>query len=216
MPSSPRKPVEKTIPAGTFLQHISREIYRGDPLYFGKDAINRFDDPAGVFGVLYLVYDLPTGLMESVFHGHQWHRARSQRSISRSELESRMVRVVKVNHDLNLCDLASPGAAVKGFGQNAAQLSTRRYTGTQALSATIAQRLGSNEQPYDGILYPSRNNPGSVCIGLFDGAAAKVSIAEDIRLDDHRDWPSFKHEFSITVVTSKRRSRRGYRPGKRP
>jgi hypothetical protein len=206
------KSVEIRIPAGTFLQHISREKNRGDPLYYGKDAVNRFDDPAGAFGVLYLVYDLATGLMETVFHDHRWDRAVSQRSIATAELESRMVRVVKVRDDLDLCDLASSGAAVKGFGQNAAQLSTRRYAGTQALSAAIAQIVGSNKKPYDGILYPSRNNPGSVCVALFERAEAKVKVVDDIRLDDHRDWPSFQHEFSVAVVTSKRRLRPPHRP----
>jgi hypothetical protein len=212
LPPLPATPVDIGIAAGTFLQHISREQYRGDPLYFGKDAVNRFDDPARLFGTLYLVYDLPTGLMETVFHDHQWHREGARRSIARSELEARMVRIVQVDHDLTLCDLASPGAAVKGFGRNAAQLSARRYSSTQALSATIARHIGSGGQRYDGILYPSRNNPGSACVALFDRAVGKISVADDIRLDDHRDWPSFQRDFSVAVVPSTRRERSGKRP----
>src|SRR3546814_5425465 len=41
-------------------------------LYFGRSGTNRYDDPAGAYGMLYLGRDLPTALMESVFHKHQW------------------------------------------------------------------------------------------------------------------------------------------------
>ena len=59
---------QTTIAAGQLLQHISRVAYRGTPLYFSRDGANRYDSPGMSYGVFYLGFDLPTALMESVFH----------------------------------------------------------------------------------------------------------------------------------------------------
>src|SRR3546814_13683820 len=72
------------IDAGELLQHVSRVVYRGSRLYYGRGSTNRYDDPARAYGVLYLGRDLPTALMESVFHKHQW-LADTQRSIALKE-----------------------------------------------------------------------------------------------------------------------------------
>ena len=60
------------IDADKRLQHMSRIAYRGSLLYYGRDGTNRHDDPTRDYGVLYLGRDLPTALMELVFHKHQW------------------------------------------------------------------------------------------------------------------------------------------------
>jgi hypothetical protein len=196
----PFTPVEAQVRRGTYLHHVSRERYRNGRLHFGTDAINRYDDPAGGYGVLYLAWDLATALMESVFHQHRWSRPSAKRAITLSEVRKRMVRIVRVENDLTLCDLASPGAAAIGFGLNAEQLATRRYSRTQALSAQIATLSSASGAPFDGILYPSRNNPGARCVALFDRAASSVAVDDDIRLDEHRDWPAFQNEFKIQIL----------------
>lgn len=81
------------IDAGELLQHVSRVVYRGSPLYYGRGSTNRYDDPARAYGVLYLGRDLPTALMESVFHKHQWLDD-AKRSIALKEVQGRMVRAV--------------------------------------------------------------------------------------------------------------------------
>jgi hypothetical protein len=53
MPSLSTLPIQ-TVDARTLLQHVSRGIYRDRPLYFGRDCVSRYDDPAKSFGVLYL------------------------------------------------------------------------------------------------------------------------------------------------------------------
>lgn len=55
-------------------------------------STNRYDDPARAYGVLYLGGDLPTALMESVFHKHQW-LADTKRSIALFERAQAKVRV---------------------------------------------------------------------------------------------------------------------------
>jgi hypothetical protein len=182
------------------LQHVSREIYRGAPLHFGRAIQHRYDDPGGIYGVLYLAYNLPTALMESAFHKHRWWRVGARRKITLSEVRSRMVRIVGVGAELTLCDLVSEGAATQAFGLNASQLVTRRYGSTRALSARIARLTASSGAPFDGILYPSHNNPGARCIALFNRAAGKICVHEDLRLDEHTDWPAFVRDFDVAVL----------------
>lgn len=73
------------IDAGELLQHVSRVVYRGSPLYYGRSRTNRYDDPTRAYGVLYLGRDLPTALMESVFHKPQTSVACGQETLDRAE-----------------------------------------------------------------------------------------------------------------------------------
>ncbi|HBO7569885.1 TPA: RES family NAD+ phosphorylase, partial [Pseudomonas aeruginosa] len=146
------------IDAGELLQHVSRVVYRGSPLYYGRSGTNRYDDPARTYGVLYLGRDLSTALMESVFHKHQW-LADEKRSIALKEVESRLVRAVGVLDDVRLADLTAEGVMAGYFGLNLEQLASRDYTHTQQVSAQVHAMLGDDGQPlFDGVLYPSRNN----------------------------------------------------------
>lgn len=108
------------------LQHVSRVAYRGTPLYYGRDGTNRYDDPAKNYGVTYLGRDLPTALMESVFHKHQWDQD-TKRSITLAEVQSRLVRAVGVVDALQLADLTAAGVMANYFGLNLQQLASRDY-----------------------------------------------------------------------------------------
>ncbi|MCT0714750.1 RES family NAD+ phosphorylase, partial [Pseudomonas aeruginosa] len=159
------------IDAGELLQHVSRVVYRGSPLYYGRSSTNRYDDPARAYGVLYLGRDLPTALMESVFHKHQW-LADTKRSIALKEVQARMVRAVGVMDDVLLADLTAPGVMAGYFGLNLEQLASRDYTHTQQVSAQVHAILGDDGQAlFDGVLYPSRNNYPAKSIALFERAA---------------------------------------------
>lgn len=200
------------VAAGEMLQHVSRTRYRGLPLHFGRDGSNRYDAADGSFGVLYLGPDLPTALMESVFHNHQWHR-RKARSISVGEIGSRMVRAVGVVRDLFLADLTAPGAVVQYFGLNLAQLSSRRYTHTQGVAKAIHGFVDASGAPvFDGLSYPSRNNYPASCVALFDRAASKVQVFADIDLAHHAEWPGFVGGYAIAVVDPGRLCRRRASP----
>ncbi|MBI2747991.1 MULTISPECIES: RES family NAD+ phosphorylase [Comamonadaceae] len=188
------------IDAGELLQHVSRIAYRGSPLYYGRDGTNRYDDPEQAYGVLYLGRDLPTALMESVFHKHQW-LVDTKRSIALNEVQSRMVRAVGVLEDLRLADLTAPGVMAGRFGLNLEQLASRDYTHTQQVSAQAHAMLGDDGLPlFDGVLYPSRNNYPAASIALFERARAKISVIEDIDLVDHVDWPRFVATYRIGVA----------------
>lgn len=187
------------INAGELLQHVSRIDYRGTPLYYGRSATNRYDDPLGKYGVLYLGQDLATALMESVFHKHHWDRS-PKRSISLAEIHQRMVRVVGVLEPLNLADLTAPGIMAGYFGLNLQQMTRRNYAHTQQVSAHVQAMHSEDGQPtFDGVLYPSRNNYPASSIALFEQANPKVTVCADIDLPDHEEWPNFVESYCICV-----------------
>ncbi|PWC16715.1 RES family NAD+ phosphorylase [Brenneria corticis] len=185
--------------ASELLQHVSRIVYRGDALYYGRDAINRYDDPARVYGMLYLGQDLPTALMESVFHKHQWSKA-PVRSITLAEVQNRLVRAVGVLDDLRLADLTASGVMAGYFGMNLEQLSCRDYSYTQQASSRIYAMKDADGMPlFDGILYPSRNNYPGTSIALFERAGKKVGVIDDIDLTEHVEWPGFVARYGIGI-----------------
>ena len=187
------------IDSGTLLQHVSRVVYRDQPLYYGRDGTNRYDAPARNYGVLYLGRDLSTALMESVFHKHQWNKD-ARRSIALAEVQSRLVRAVGVLEELNLADLTAEGVMAGYFGLNLEQLASRSYTSTQQVSGQVHAMRGSDGLAlFDGLLYPSRNNYPAPSVALFERAEKKVKVFEDIDLPDHADWPGFVADYRIGV-----------------
>lgn len=185
--------------AGDLLQHVSRVAYRGTALYFGRNGANRYDATARDYGVLYLGLDLPTALMESVFHKHHWDRD-TNRSIALAEVQSRLVRVVATTTDLDLADLTAESVMAGRFGLNLEQFTGRDYTYTQRLSAEVFGMVAAGNVPrFDGVLYPSRNNYPGRAIALFDRAGKKVRVVADIDLIDHVDWPLFVEKYDIGV-----------------
>lgn len=187
------------VDAGELLQHVSRVIYRDTALYYGRDGTNRYDAPAGDYGVLYLGLDLPTALMESMFHKHQWNQD-AKRSIALREVQSRLVRLVGVLETLSLADLTAPNVMAGYFGLNLAQMASRDYTHTQKVSAQVHALRGTDNDPrFDGLLYPSRNNYPARSVALFERAQEMVKVVDDIDLADHADWPPFVEEYRIGV-----------------
>ncbi|WP_236186204.1 RES family NAD+ phosphorylase [Pseudomonas protegens] len=187
------------LPAGELLQHVSRVVYRDKPLYYGRGGTNRYDAPNGDYGVLYLGPDLPTALMESVFHKHQW-LTDTKRSIALAEVRRRLVRAVGVLDALHLADLTADGVMAGYFGLNLEQLASRDYTYTQQVSDQVHGLSGSGAPlQFDGVRYPSRNNYPAASIALFERAASKIKVMADIDLVDHAGWPDFVAKYGIGI-----------------
>lgn len=179
------------IPSAQALYHISRTAYAGAGLYFGCND-NRYDDPHGRFGVLYLGFDLATCLMESMFHDHLWSGA--PRLVQQDAVDTSLVREIAVLECLTLLNLNAPGAMAGHFGLNLQQLVSRDYAHTQALAALAHAQSG-----VDGIVYPSRNNFPGNCVALFDRCQDKLGVIADIPLAHHRRWPGFVDEYAIQI-----------------
>jgi hypothetical protein len=179
------------LPPTQFLYHVSRTAYAGSALYFGCHA-NRYDDPHGRFGVLYVAFDLATALMESMFHAHQW--SDSRRVIDAATVSERLVREIAAIERLHVVDLSAPGAMAGHFGLNLHQLTSRDYAHTQQIA-----QLSHAQPDVDGILYPSRNNYPGMCLALFDRCKDKIGLLDDVPLERHRRWSAFVDDYAIQV-----------------
>jgi hypothetical protein len=214
---SPSKGIEfplVTVPKATKLYHTSWVEHLGTPLYFGKAATNRYDDPEKQYGCLYLANSLSTALMESVFHEHRWWllsllAKKVDRKITQSELDRRLVRHIVVLDDLNLADLCAPGFMARHLGLTLTQFVSRDYKRTQRISrmafeSTVSAPTSASSTKFDGLRYPSRNNYPDMCICLFDRALAKIHASKftDIELNRHAEWPVFFKDYGIEILPS--------------
>lgn len=87
------------------------------------------------------------------------------------------------------------------FGLNLEQLSSRDYAHTQCVSARVFAMTRADDGPLlDGVFYPSRNNYPGKAVALFERAAMKVKVVEDVDLVDHSAWPGFVQRYRIGIV----------------
>jgi hypothetical protein len=130
-----------------------------DPVYFGSSGANRFDAPAGEFGVLYVGADAHCAFIETFGH------ATGTRSVSMAELRARALSLVTPGRDLLLVDLRGEGLA--RMGADASLASGHAYDLAQRWASAIH---GHPRKP-DGIVYRARHDPARTSAALFDSTA---------------------------------------------
>jgi hypothetical protein len=135
-----------------------------DPLYFGKQPRNRFDAPAGEFGVLYVARDAHGAFIETF--GHDTGRTPF---VTEKELRSRELSIVRASRALRLVDLR--GAGLARIGADAELTSGPDYE----LARRWALALHSHPRKPDGILYRARHDPGRTCAAIFDRAEPAIT-----------------------------------------
>ena len=140
-------------------------IHRADnaPLYFGKSGANRFDAPAGAFGVLYLACD-PHGAFIETF-GH----ATGTRLVTETELRARRMALVSASRVLRLVDLR--GAGLARMGADAALTSGTDY----ALAHRWVLAIHGHRRRPDGVMYRARHDPGRISAAIFDRIASEFT-----------------------------------------
>lgn len=125
-----------------------------DALYFGRTGGNRFDDPAGRFGVLYASADLEGGFSET-FAGVT--------SVSVTSLTSNGWSIIELRQGLRLCDLRDHGLARIGADG-------RLCTGARQDAQLWSRAIWAHPAAVDGICYPARSNLARTSIAVFDRA----------------------------------------------
>jgi hypothetical protein len=143
------------------------------PLHFGKAVINRFDAPAGEFGVLYLGRDVFCAFIETFGH------ATGIRIVDRRELAERALSRVDVRTPLRLLDLRGNGLA--RIGADAELTSGADYPLAQRWSKAIHD----HQNAPDGILYRARHDPARVCAAVFERAARSLTAGALGSLDSN-------------------------------
>jgi len=148
---------------------------RHPPLYFGRTPRNRFDAPAGEFGVLYVARDAHGAFIETF--GHET----GVRYVTETELAARSIAVISTRRALRLADLRGEGLARMGAD---AQLTSGPDYG---LPRRWARAIHDHPRKPDGILYRARHDPARFCAAIFDRTEAQVRAAPMGRLDARRN-----------------------------
>lgn len=128
-----------------------------DPLFFGATRDNRFDDPRGRFGVLYLAAD-PFGAFIETF-GHQT----GSRIVTRTALEERALSRVEARRALRVVDLTGRGLPRLGADE-------RLCSGDIAAAQEWSRALAAHPATPDGLLYRARHDPTRLSTAVFDRA----------------------------------------------
>lgn len=126
------------------------------PVYFGKGPTYRFDDPSGVYGVLYAAHRLEGAFVETHL------RKPSRRYVDREDLSARNWSLLQASHPLRLVPLHGRYLAQAGATAEVTHGPADRYDLSRRWSAAI---YGAG---FDGIEYRSRHDDDLLCVALFD------------------------------------------------
>lgn len=134
-----------------------------DPLFFGTTGANRFDDPAGGYGVLYLGESPRAAFIETF--GHET----GQRLVSFADLKPRGMTRFAARRPLRVVELTGPNLA--RLGADAAL-----FAGGIEIAQQWSSALRSHPDAPDGLRYPCRHDNHEFSIALFSGAAREKRL----------------------------------------
>lgn len=139
-----------------------------DPAYFGKTGTNRYDAPAGEFGVMYVAEDPQGAFIETL------GRSGGVRVLKVSDLKSRALARLHLSDPggpaLRVVDLTGPGLSRLGLD---ARISTDAdYGKSQQWVKAIHEHPGL----VDGVKYRSRHDPSRACAAVFERSAWKLAV----------------------------------------
>jgi hypothetical protein len=164
------------------LKRIQGVVYRihrvnRTGLCFGKNISKRFDDPLGLFGVLYAALQ-PEAAFAEVFL-----RRLSLMFLRELDLQERALSQIAC-HTLQCVDLS-------GSGLRRISCDNRITTEMPYQTAGRWSRaFFEHPQQPDGIIYRSRHNPRFLCLALFERCQTKVTldISEPLMAGSRRAW----------------------------
>lgn len=142
------------------------------PLFFGTSGSNRFDAPAGEYGVLYVGADAHCAFIETFGH------ATGARSVTVGELASKGMATVKCSRPLRLLDLTGKGLA--RIGADARLTSGDDY----GLSHRWSRAIHDHPSKPDGVLYRARHDPQRLSAAIFERVGPDLSVVSDTAMLD--------------------------------
>jgi hypothetical protein len=142
-------------------------IHRSDKesAFWGKTGDNRFDAPAGQFGVLYAASDHYGAFIETC-------GGLLNRTVTSGFLGVRAWARVMPVRELKLVDLSGAGLARIGADE-------RLCSGEYDVAQQWALALWQHPATVDGLHYRARHDPSRTSVALFDRAASAVTIVGD-------------------------------------
>lgn len=144
---------------------------RRDALHFGARCLNRFDDPEGDYGVLYVAADIFGAFVETA--GHRT----GVRHVEPSWLADRALSEIV---------LREPILTVNLRGRNLARLGAdgRLMAGEHALCQRWSRAFWSHPSRPDGLSYVARHDLSRGAVAIFHRARRKVRARFMGDLDD--------------------------------
>jgi hypothetical protein len=191
LPHPPADLATRKLPLVTIsgdLFRIHRTIYTWR--YFGRNKSERFDDPQGVFGVLYASTTADAAFAEVFL------RKLALMSVAQVDLQSRAVSTFGTK----------PLRCVELTGSGLRKLSCDNRISTEKPYQTThlwSRALFLHPQQPDGLVYRSRHNPRFRCLALFDRCDPKLTDVRSEPLMDppRRAWCSVqldRYQFAMT------------------
>jgi RES domain len=146
------------------------------PLWFGPgsgiQAIHRFDDPEGQFGVCYF------GTNPAVCFAETFLRNPPVRILALDDLADRSISTVELRRALRLVSIYGSGLARLGVTTELA--SGSNYAASQQWSRALQEH---KDNP-DGILYRARHDDSALCVALYDRAQDALAEVESHSLTE--------------------------------
>ncbi|WP_297104233.1 RES family NAD+ phosphorylase [uncultured Devosia sp.] len=134
-------------------------------IFFGPAAggppQNRFDAPAGEYGVLYAARRLEGAFVETLL------RRPAGRIVRRAYIEERQWTPIRIERQLTLAKIMDEGLLFHGV--DASVSASDDYGPSRALALDLFNDFPS----LDGLAYRSRHNNGEICYALFDRVASR-------------------------------------------
>lgn len=138
------------------------------PIYYGKEAHYRFNDPAGEYGVLYVAQD-PYGAFVETF-GQFASAVQNPRQITSGELSTRALSELVCSRPLKLVDLTGRGLALLGAD-------ARLFAGDHQESRCWSRALYNHPDQVDGLYYPARHDPTRKAAAIFNESLSWTTIS---------------------------------------
>jgi len=154
------------VPSDTTIWYRSHEM-SNHPVFFGKGMANRWDAPAGEYGVLYLGSDVFCAFMESIGRG-----VLRSRLVPEVQVKQRGFSKIRFTRSLRLMDLVSSGGLTR-IGAESSLSSGSGYKNSQRWS----KALRDHPAKPDGIYYYSRHDPSRTACALYDHCASALEVA---------------------------------------
>jgi len=180
-----RKLPLRTVEGSWIRLHACRRSAR----FFGKTGLNRFDAPAGEYGILYAGEDDFCAFVET------FGDPLDTRVVSRSDLRTRCLTKVTPRRALRLVDLTAEG--LKRLGAD-----DRVATGDDyGLSRRWAHAFWVHPGQPDGLVYRARHDPSKESVGIFDRAGRTLRFRRlGTLVDDEARLALILNRYEFAIV----------------
>jgi len=156
----------------------------------------RFDDPDGVYTVLYVASD-PEGAFVETFGQLMAAPQDLPRSITSHILASRALTEMHPGQALRLVDITGAGLARIGAD-------SRLFAGDHEHARPWSKALHDHPAGVDGILYPTRHDPTRKAAAVFNGTELRWSTLSQTRwLDMGIQLRDILNQYGFALIESK-------------